>query len=52
MEEWVTWALIRSVVAICDKCGKVIETQEVHMYVNGDNEIEEVLCEECWRREE
>ena len=48
MEEWVTWTLLGRDVAVCDKCGKAIGTQKVHMHVNGDNEAGEVLCEKCW----
>lgn len=51
MEEWVTIILRKGDALVCSMCGKVIENQQVHMYVDVDYEIEEVLCEECWEKE-
>jgi len=51
MEEWVTCQFIGREAIECDKCSGLIKNQRVHMYVNVDNEIEEVLCEECWKAE-
>ena len=48
MEEWVTLLLDRREAIICTECSKIIENQEVHMYVTFDNEIDEAVCEECW----
>ena len=48
MEEWVTWTLLRRAVIVCDKCSKIFTYPKVHMYVNVDNEVEEVLYEKCW----
>ena len=52
MEEWVTWILFGKDIVVCDKCLNAINNQRMHLYVNVDNEIEEVLCEECWRSSE
>jgi len=49
MEEWVTWILFGRDVVVCDNCSGSINNQRVHMYVNVDNEVEEVLCEECYK---
>ena len=48
MEEWVTFLLFDKDLLVCDKCSKIFTYQKMHMYVNVDNEVEEVLCEKCW----
>ena len=50
MEDWVTCQFIGREAIECDKCSGLIKNQRVHMYVNVDNEIEEVLCEQCWMK--
>ena len=45
------WVLSGKDTSVCDKCSMVLENQQVHMYANVDNEIEEVLCEKCWDEE-
>ena len=52
MEEWVTFILLDKDLLVCAKCLETITYQKVHMYVNVDNEVEEVLCEECWTKED
>ena len=47
-ERWVTLRLRWGEALICHKCYKTIEDQEVHMYVNVDHEIDEVICEMCF----
>jgi len=52
MEEWVTLLLRGHDALVCDKCCRITENQLVRMYMNVDSEIEEVLCEECWEKEQ
>ena len=52
MEEWITWLLFGRDTVICDRCLKMFVYQRMHLYINVDNEVEEVLCEECWTKED
>jgi hypothetical protein len=52
MEEWVTLYVYGNGTLECHKCRVYLKHQKAHMYVNVDHEIEEVLCEKCWKSEE
>jgi len=52
MEKWVTLAVFETEVLVCDACDTQIINQVAYMYVNSDNDVEEVLCERCWKKED
>lgn len=33
----------------CASCSGNMRNQEMHLYLNADDEIEETLCNDCWR---
>ena len=48
VEEWPTDVLGGGETLISGRCYGQLYSQKVHMYVNVDRELEEVLCEGCW----
>ena len=54
VEEWVILRLFGKDTLVCGNCSGALTHQKVHMHLNVDREIEEVLCAGCYksRREE
>ena len=49
VEEWLTFRINKEELLQCDRCSGWLRNQEVYVYVNVDRELEEVLCENCWK---
>jgi hypothetical protein len=50
-ERWVTLRVAYNENLKCFQCSKEITDQVAHLYLNVTDEIEEVLCERCWKKE-
>ena len=48
-EQWVTLIIDEDETIRCSQCQGYLHNQKVHLYVEADQEIEEILCEKCWK---
>lgn len=48
--QWVLIQLTETETLKCISCGTYIYIQKVHLYLNVNGEIEEVMCSTCWKR--
>lgn len=50
-ERWVLIELKEDEILICNSCDGYLHNQKVHLYIDVNDEIEEVMCETCWKEE-
>ena len=50
-ERWVTFALGDDETLRCSSCSKYLHDQEVHIYLDVNDQLDEVMCECCWKKE-
>lgn len=51
-EKWGWIELVEDETLRCHSCYESIHKQRMHLYVNVDDEIEEVMCDICWNKKE
>jgi hypothetical protein len=49
-ERWVLIWLVRDESLRCHSCSESISKEEAHLYIDVDDEIEEVMCDKCWSK--
>jgi hypothetical protein len=51
-ERWVTLLLLKDESIRCDSCELFLSNQKVHLYLNVTDELDEVLCEACFKKDQ
>jgi hypothetical protein len=51
-ERWVTLKLVEDETLRCESCSSYLHDQKVHLYLEVDDELVEILCDTCWKKEE
>ncbi len=51
-ERWVSIKLVEDETLRCHSCHERIGNQKVHLYIDVNNEIEEVMCDTCWKEKQ
>jgi hypothetical protein len=51
-EKWVTLCLVDDEILTCQSCLENMQEENVHLYVNVNDEIEEVMCDTCWSKDQ
>jgi hypothetical protein len=49
-EQWLTLILGEDEKLSCDTCAKWIQDQIAYLCRNDNAELDEILCETCWKR--
>lgn len=49
-ERWVSIILTEHETLRCELCGTYMYEQRMHLYLDVDDEIDEVLCDTCWKK--
>jgi hypothetical protein len=50
-ERWVTLVLLKNETLECDGCAEYIHDEEVHLYVDANDDLIEIMCTACWKKE-
>jgi hypothetical protein len=48
--KWGWIELVEDETLRCASCYESIHKQRIHLYANVDDEVEEVLCDACWKK--
>ena len=51
-ERWVLIELKEDEILICNTCDGYLHNHRVHLYIGVDNEIDEVMCNTCWKEKQ
>lgn len=51
-ERWVSINLCAEESLRCHSCYESAHNQKVHLYLNVDDEIDEIMCDSCWKDQE
>jgi phage FluMu protein Com len=51
-EKWALYYLYEDETLRCTSCSKYLRGQTVHLYINVDDEIDEVKCDACWKEDQ
>jgi NifU-like protein involved in Fe-S cluster formation len=49
-EKWALFHLHEDATLECTSCNRDLCGQTVHLYINVDDEIEDVMCDMCWKK--
>lgn len=49
-ERWVQIELVEDETLRCRSCLENIQEEKVHLYINVNDEIEEIMCDACWKK--
>ena len=51
-ERWVSIKLVGDDSLRCQSCHECIDNQKVHLYIDVNDEIEEIMCNVCWKEKQ
>lgn len=49
-ERWVTFEMKEDEILRCFSCDLRLSHQKVHLYLNVNDELDDVLCEACFKK--
>jgi hypothetical protein len=51
-EKWVSIELDLNELLHCRSCREDICEEQMHLYINVDDEVEDILCDRCWKKKQ
>jgi hypothetical protein len=49
-EKWVLKYVYEEETLVCTSCTRYLRGQTVHLYINVDDEVEDILCDLFWKK--
>ena len=51
-ERWVTFDIGDNETLRCTSCSKYLHDQKGHLFLDVDDELDDIMCECCWREDQ